>query len=165
MNKADLEKELDETHRRFFALVESIPEADYPLPTENPAWTVGDILYHITLGPRALALEIWVTIHAGGLYNLLMRHFPSRFFNSVNAWFGNRRRRISRQSLLKAYGRAHTIIKSRLRRTREEDLLKTAVYPLDYVSDLKGEVSVERLFRYVTGHFEEHEQALRKTNL
>lgn len=165
MNKADLEKELDETHRRFFALVESIPEADYPLPTENPAWTVGDILYHITLGPRALALEIWVTIHAGGLYNLLMRHFPSRFFNSVNAWFGNRRRRISRQSLLKAYGRAHTVIKSRLRRTREEDLLKTAVYPLDYVSDLKGEVSVERLFRYVTGHFEEHEQALRKTNL
>ena len=165
MNKADLEKELDETHRRFFALVESIPEADYPLPTENPAWTVGDILYHITLGPRALALEIWVTIHAGGLYNLLMRHFPSRFFNSVNAWFGNRRRRISRQSLIKAYGRAHTVIKSRLRRTREEDLLKTAVYPLDYVSDLKGEVSVERLFRYVTGHFEEHEQALRKTNL
>lgn len=165
MNKADLEKELDETYRRFFALVESIPEADYPLPTENPAWTVGDILYHITLGPRALALEIWMTIHAGGLYNLLMRHFPSRFFNSVNAWFGNRRRRISRQSLLKAYGRAHTVIKSRLSRTREEDLLKTAVYPLDYVSDLKGEVSVERLFRYVTGHFEEHEQALRKTNL
>lgn len=141
MNKADLEKELDETHRRFFALVESIPEADYPLPTENPAWTVGDILYHITLGPRALALEIWMTIHAGGLYNLLMRYFPSRFFNSVNAWFGNRRRRISRQSLLKAYGRAHTVIKSRLRRTREEDLLKTAVYPLDYVSDLKGEVA------------------------
>lgn len=165
MNKADLEKELDETHRRFFALVESIPEADYPLPTENPAWTVGDILYHITLGPRALALEIWMTIHAGGLYNLLMRHFPSRFFNSVNAWFGNRRRRISRQSLLKAYGRAHTVIKSRLSRTREEDLLKTAVYPLDYVSDLKGKVSVERLFRYVTGHFEEHEQALRKTTL
>jgi hypothetical protein len=39
--------------------------------------------------------------------------------------------------------------------------MKTAVYPLDYVSDLKGEVSVERLFRYVTGHFEEHEAALR----
>ena len=166
MNKTELEIELDETHRRFIALVESIPEADYPLPTNNPAWTVGDILYHITLGPRALALEIWMTVHATRLYNFLMRHFPSRFFNKVNAWFGSgRSQRVNRQSLLKAYGKAHTTIKSGLNRTREEDLLKAAVYPLDYVSDLKGEVSVERLFHYVTGHFEEHEQALRKTNL
>jgi hypothetical protein len=47
-----------------------------------------------------------------------------------------------------------------LRRTREEDLGKIVIYPVDFVFDLKGEVSVERLFRYVTGHFEEHETAL-----
>lgn len=162
MNKKEIEQELDETHRRFIALVESIPEADYTLPTDNPAWTVGDILFHITLGPRALALEIWLTIHTPGLYNFAMRHFPSIFFNRVNAWFGSgRSERVSRQGLLKAYGSAHAVIKSSLRRAREEDLMKTAVYPLDYVSDLKGEVSVERLFRYVTGHFEEHERALK----
>ncbi|GAB4402178.1 MAG: hypothetical protein OHK003_29440 [Anaerolineales bacterium] len=166
MKKQDLEQELDETHRRFIDLVESIPESDYSLPTDNPAWTVGDILFHITLGPRALALEVWMIIHAAGLYNFLMRHFPSRFFNSVNAWFaGGRSKQVSRQGLLEAYGRAHAGIKSRLRRTREEDLVKTAVYPLDYVSDLKGEVSVERLFRYVTGHFEEHERALKRDSL
>jgi len=162
LTKLELEQELDETHRRFIDLVESIPEADYSLPTDNPAWTVGDILFHITLGPQALALEVWMTIHAPGLYNFLMRHFPSRFFNRVNAWFGSGRSgRVSRQGLLKAYGKAHAVIKSALRRAREEDLGKTAVYPLDYVSELKGEVSVERLFRYVTGHFEEHEAALR----
>ena len=166
MNKKELETQLDETHRRFIALVESIPEESYSLPTDNPAWTVGDILFHITLGPRALALEIWLTIHAAGLYNFAMRHFPSRLFNSVNAWFGSgRSERVNRQSLLKAYGKAHAVIKSELRRAREEDLMKTAVYPLDYVSDLKGEVSVERLFRYVTGHFEEHERALRRDSL
>jgi hypothetical protein len=162
MNKQDIEQELEETHRRFVGLVNSIPETDYTLPTDNPAWTVGDILHHITLGPLALALEIWLTIHATGLYNFSMRHFPSRFFNSVNAWFGSGRSgRVSRQGLLKAYGKAHAVIRSRLRRTREEDLAKSVVYPDDYVSDLKGEVSVERLFRYVTGHFEEHERALK----
>ncbi|MBN8657632.1 MAG: DinB family protein [Anaerolineae bacterium] len=162
MNKTELEAQLEETHQRFIELVNSIPEENYSLPSDNPAWTVGDILFHITLGPRALALEIWLTIHAPGLYNFAMRHFPSRFFNRVNAWFGSgRSERVSRQSLLKAYGSAHAVIKSSLRRAREEDLMKTAVYPLDYVSDLKGEVSVERLFRYVTGHFEEHEAALR----
>ena len=162
MNKQEIEHNLDETHRRFIELIESIPESEYSLPTDNPAWTVGDILFHITLGPRALALEVWMTIYANGLYNFVMRHFPSRLFNSVNAWFGSgRSKRISRQGLLKAYGKAHAVIKSRLRRTREEDLVKVAIYPLDYVSDLKGEVSVERLFSYVTGHFEEHEAALR----
>ncbi|MFM8425881.1 MAG: DinB family protein [Chloroflexota bacterium] len=161
MNKKEIEAQLDDTHRRFIELVNSIPEETYSLPTANPAWTVGDILFHITLGPRALALEVWMTVHATGLYNFLMRHFPSRFFNSVNAWFGRRRsQRVNQQSLLKAYGKAHAVIKSRLRRTREEDLGKFAVYPVDFVSDLKGEVSVERLFRYVTGHFEEHETAL-----
>lgn len=166
MNKKELEAQLDDTHRRFIELVNSIPEENYSLPTDNPAWSVGDILFHITLGPRALALEVWMTVHATGLYNFLMRHFPSRFFNSVNAWFGRgRSERVSRQSLLKAYGKAHAVIKSELRRTREEDLGKIAVYPLDYVSDLKGEVSVERLFRYVTGHFEEHERALRRDSL
>lgn len=166
MNKKELETQLDETHRRFIALVESIPEENYSLPTDNPAWSVGDILFHITLGPRALALEIWMTIHAAGLYNFAMRHFPSKLFNRVNAWFGSgRSERVSRQGLLKAYGRAHAVIKSELRRTREEDLVKVAIYPLDYVSDLKGEVSVERLFRYVTGHFEEHERALRRDSL
>ncbi len=160
MNKIEIEQELDETHRRFIALVESIPETDYDLPTDNPAWTVGDILFHITLGPRAIALEAWMIVHARGLFEFAMRHFPSRLFNSGNAWFG-RQGRVSRQSLLKAYGQAHSAIKSRLRRTREEDLAKSVVYPADFVSDLAGEVTPERLFRYVTGHFEEHEAALR----
>jgi hypothetical protein len=161
MTKQELERELDETHKRFISLVELIPEPDYSLPSNNPAWTVGDILFHITLGPQALALEVWLTLHARGLYQLAMRYFPSRMFNRLNAWFGNRKRRISRQGLLKAYGQAHTAIKSRLRRVREEDLVKSVVYPVDYVSDLAGEVSVERLFRYVKGHFEAHEAELR----
>ncbi len=162
MNKQEIEREIDETHHRFIELIESIPEADYNLPTDNPAWTVGDILFHITLGPRALALEIWLTVHMPGLYNFAMRHFPSKLFNSVNAWFGRGRgQRVSRQGLLKAYGKAHAAIKSELRRTREEDLVQSVVYPTDFVSDLAGEVTPERLFRYVTGHFEEHEAAIR----
>ncbi len=161
MTRQELEQELEETHCRFIALVESIPEANYSLPTNNPAWTVGDILFHITLGPRALGLEIWMTIHAAGLYNFLMRHFPSRLFNSVNAWFGRgRSRRVSRQGLLRAYGKAHAVIQSRLRRTREEDLGKTVIYPADFVSELAGEITVERLFRYVTEHFEGHVKQL-----
>jgi hypothetical protein len=158
--KQELEQELDETYERFLSLVELIPESDYSLPSSNPAWTVGDILFHITLGPRALALEVWMILHVRGMFQLATRYFPSRAFNRLNAWFGHRKRRISRQGLIKAYGQAHAGIKSRLRRVREEDLSKSVTYPKDYVSDLAGEVSVERLFRYVKGHFEAHEREI-----
>ncbi|MBL8062557.1 MAG: DinB family protein [Anaerolineales bacterium] len=162
MIKQELEQELEETHRRFIALVESIPEADYSLSTDNPAWTVGDILFHITLGPRAIALEAWMIVYARAWFQFGMRHFPSGLFNRVNAWFGQGRERISRQGLLRAYGKAHAVIRSRLRRTREDDLGKMVVYPPDFVSELTGEVTVERLFRYVTGHFEVHERQLKR---
>ncbi|MBI3167052.1 MAG: DinB family protein [Chloroflexi bacterium] len=165
MNKQEIEQELEKTHDGFIELVNSIPEENYSLPTDNPAWTVGDILFHITLGPRAVALEVWMIVHARGVFGFTMRHFPSRLFNSVNAWFGRGRdQRVSRRGLLKAYGRAHAVVKSRLRRTREEDLVKLVVYPPDFVSDLAGEVTPERLFRYVSRHFEMHEQALRRTS-
>jgi len=161
MTKQEIEQDLEDTHKRFIELVNSIPEDAYALPTDNPAWTVGDTLYHITLGPQALALEIWMTIHARGLFGLAMRFFPSRLFNSVNAWVG-RQNRVNHQGLLKAYGKAHTTIMSVLRRAREEDLIQSVIYPPDFVSDLAGEVTPERLFRYVTGHFEAHEKQLRR---
>jgi hypothetical protein len=162
MTKQEIELELEETHRRFIALVESIPESAYNLPTDNPAWTVGDILFHITLGPRALALEAWMILHVRGMFSFVMKYFPSGLFNWGNALFGRQGKRVSRQSLLKAYGSAHAGIRSVLRRAKEEDFSKSVVYPQEFVSELAGEVSVERIFHYVKGHFEVHESQIKR---
>ncbi len=159
--KTKLASEIRDTHEKFLALLESIPESDYSLPTDNPAWTVGDILYHVTLGPRALSLEIWMIVHMRGLFQVGMKYFPSKLFNRVNAIFARRGKRINRQMLIKAYQAGHAGIRSRLRRTREGDMQKSVVYPAEFVSELAGEVSVERLFGYVKGHFEVHSKQLK----
>jgi len=158
--KTNLAGEIRDTHERFLALLELIPESDYSLPTDNPAWTVGDVLYHVTLGPRALSLEIWMIVHMRGLFQVGMKYFPSKFFNRVNAIFARRGKRINRQKLIKAYEAGHAAIRSRLRRTREADFQKSVVYPAEFVSELAGEVTVERLFRYVKDHFEAHKKQL-----
>ncbi len=160
--KQILAQELQETRVKFLALLESIPEADYAQPTDNPAWTVGDILYHVTLGPRALSFEIGMIVHVRGLFQLGMKYFPSKLFNRANARFARRGKRINRQMLIKAYEAGHAGIRSRLRRTREGDMQKSVVYPAEFVSELAGEVSVERLFRYVKGHFEVHSKQLKR---
>jgi len=163
--KVKLTNELRETREKFFALLESIPEADYSQPTNSPAWTVGDVLYHISLGPHALSFEIWMIIHARGIFQIGLNTFPIKFFNKVNARFAQRGPRINRQMLIEVYEAGHAGIRSRLRRTREEDMQKSVVYPDDLEAVLAGECSVERLFHYVKDHFEVHVRQLARKDI
>lgn len=63
--------------------------------------------------------------------------------------------------LIKAYEAGHAGLMSSLRRVREADRGKSVVYPAMFVSELAGVVTVERLFRYVTLHFDVHEKQIR----
>ena len=70
--------------------------------------------------------------------------------------------------LIKAYEAGHAGLMSSLRRVREEDWEKSINYPVAFVSELAGEVTIERLYRYVKLHFDVHaeqiQQGLAKIN-
>ena len=159
--KEDLAQELEVTRQNFHHLLDSVPEALYLHPSDNPAWTIGDVLYHITLGPPALRFEIWMICRASWLFKIFLNNTTSKIFNWGNALFARRPKRITRQSLLKAYEAGHAGLMSSLRRVRKEDFRKSVNYPAAFVSELAGEVTVERLFRYVTLHFEVHAGQIR----
>jgi hypothetical protein len=158
--KDSLFGEIEETRRRYLQLLESIPESDYPLPTNNPAWTIGDVLYHIRLGPPAIRFEVWMVRYAPWIFGAL-NDSTSRIFHWGNALFARHPKRITPQSLIKAYEAGHAGLISDLRRVKEAEFKKSVVYPEAYVSELAGVVTVERLFRYVKGHFEIHEGQIR----
>lgn len=159
--KESIAQEIEETRKRYIALVNSIPESDYSLPTDNPDWNVGDMLYHMTLGPPTLAFESWMIANAHGLFQFAMNYVPAKLLERLNGLYARKGKRISPQSLIKAYEAGHNRIMSRLKRTREEDLSKSAIYPPEFVTMLSGEVTLERLFHYVTEHFEDHKAQLR----
>lgn len=160
--KEELTGELEATRQNFHHLLDSVPKALYHHPSGNPAWTIGDVLYHITLGPPALCFEIWMIRHASGLFQLAMNNLTSIIFNRINAIFARRPKRITPQSLLKAYETGHAGIMSSLRRMREDEFHKSVIYPESFVSELAGEATVERIFRYVKGHFDIHAEQIRK---
>jgi len=157
--KEDLAQELETTHQNFHHLLDSIPEALYVHPSDNLAWTIGDVLYHITLGPPAIRFEIWMIRYAPWIFKAL-NDTTSKIFNWGNALFARQPKRITRQRLIKAYEAGHAGLMSSLRRVREEDWGKSVVYPAVFVSELAGVVTVERLFRYVTLHFDVHEKQI-----
>jgi len=153
--KEDLTQELENTRQNFHHLLDSIPEALYVHPSDNSAWTIGDVLYHITLGPPAIKFEIWMIRSAPWIFKAL-NNTTSKIFNWGNALFANRPKRITRQRLIKAYEAGHAGLISSLKRVRQEDWEKSVVYPAAFVSELAGTVTVERLLRYVTLHFDVH---------
>jgi len=158
----EIAQELEATRQGFHHVLNSVPEAFYHHPSLNPAWTVGDVLYHITLGPPALRFEIWMIRHARRFFQLAMNDLTSSIFNRVNVVFARHPKRITRQSLLKAYEAGHAGIMSSLKRTREDEFQKSIRYPESFVTELAGEVTVERLFRYTKSHFEIHAGQIKK---
>ena len=154
--KEELAQELEAARRDFHHLLDSVPKGLYHHPSLNPAWTIGDVLYHITLGPSALRFEIWMIRHARGLFQFAINDLTAGIFNRVNAIFARHPKRITRQSLLKAYEAGHAGMLSSLKRMREDEFQKSVNYPESFVHELAGEVTVEHLFRYVRGHFEIH---------
>jgi hypothetical protein len=153
--KEDLAQELETTRQNFHHLLDSVPEALYLHPSDNPAWTIGDVLYHITLGPPAIRFEIWMICRIPWIFKAL-NDTTSNIFNRGNALFARQPKRITRQRLIKAYEAGHAGLISSLRRVREADWEKSVHYPEVFVSELAGAVTVERLFRYINVHFDVH---------
>lgn len=157
----ELAEDLEAARRGFHHLLDSVPENLYSHPSDNPAWTIGDVLYHITLGPPALRFEVWMIRYAPWLISLALNPTTSRIFNWGNALFAQHPKRINRQMLIKSYERGHSGLVSSLNGLKESDLHRSVEYPQDFVSELAGQVTIERLFRYVRGHFEVHAAQIR----
>ncbi|MGE5373708.1 MAG: DinB family protein [Bacteroidota bacterium] len=159
--KEDLIAGLESTRRQYLHLVETVPEEFYGRPSTNPAWTIGDVLYHITLGPRAIRAEIWMIRNAGWLFSAFLSDRTSGIFNRGNALFARHPKRVRPDRLVQSYDRGHTGLLNSLRSMQDADFSKSIQYPEAFVMELAGKVTVERLVRYVTIHFEIHAGQIR----
>jgi len=153
--KEELTQDLESARLGFHHLLDSVPEAVYSHPSDNPAWTIGGVLYHITLGPPAIRFEIWMIRHVPWVFKAL-NNSTSRLFNWGNTLLARAPSRITRQTLTEAYEKGHTGLMSSLKRMQEDDFARTVSYPPEFVAELAGEVSIERLFRYIKLHFDVH---------
>lgn len=153
--KEQLQDELEAARQGFHHILDTLPEAAYVHPSLIPGWTNGDVLYHITLGPPAIRVEVWMIRNTPWVFKALTPTI-SRLFNWGNALFARHPKRITRQRLLKAYEAGHAGLASDLKRMNESDFARAVTYPESFVSELAGVVTIERLYRYIKLHFDVH---------
>jgi hypothetical protein len=152
-----LYREIEATGQAFHRLLDSIPDQTLSLPSDNPAWTIGQVLYHMSIAPRFMILDVQMISGQRWIYRLLPRIMPKRMFDWLNVRltrFGARR--ITRQFLSDEYDQAQRATLEVLDSLSKTDFSKCLPYP-DWDPLLTGEVTMEYLFGYIKRHFDSHE--------
>jgi hypothetical protein len=151
-----------QTQKAFHALLEEIPDQALTMPSDNPAWTIGEVLYHMSLAPRLLVTDLRIILGQPLLAKVFTFLVPDSLFHRLNETLTRRGARgLNLASLANEYDKAHARALQALDPLSDMDLQKSLRYP-GYDSMLAGDVTVERLFRYIRMHFESHEQQIRE---
>ncbi|MFH2103830.1 MAG: DinB family protein [Chloroflexota bacterium] len=159
---ADLRQEIESVRLDYHRLLDEIPESAYLLPSANPAWTVGQVLFHMSLAARLLPGDVGIIKSRVGWLQSIPRLVPRQIFHWLNerhARIGGRR--ASRESLKKTYDQAHRGALQALESLSNADLTLGMEYP-GWDPLLSGQVTLETLFRYLRLHFESHAGQVRQ---
>ena len=155
--REEIRAELEATREAYHALLDSLSEEDWNKPSGNPAWTVGQVMVHMTFAPRMLPADVNL-IRRGGW----MPKLPGFIFNWANVlmtrWAA---RNQSPQSVGALYDEAHDRVLALLETIHEDEWSLSREYP-DWDPMLSGTVTLERLFRYLADHFEVHAEQVRQ---
>ncbi len=142
---------LETTRVAFHDLLGSVEAEDWGKRSGNPAWTVGEVLYHLALRLQLLARSIgWVP------------KLPASVFNRLTVpmiRIGARKQ--TQQSVAEKYDDAHYAALRLLDSIQEGEWDKGVSYP-NWDSLLEGYVTIERLFRHPAAHFELHSEEIRQ---
>ena len=162
--KEELAQEMESTRRDFHHLLDSVPEPFYHHPSDNPAWTVGEVLFNMSLAPRFLTADLRIIIGQAWMAKVIGMLIPKSLFDKLNESLTRRwaSRNMTREKLGRAYDNAHNTAMRALQKLDEDDFGKSLAYP-DYDELLTGVVTVETLYRYIAIHFKVHAEQIRKS--
>ena len=156
----ELREEIEGTRTAYHQLLEKVPDEALKRPSDNAAWTIGEVLFHMSLAPRLMVADVGMITGQRRYYQLVPKLIPRALFDWVNkVYTRSKGRNLSRQQLADEYDRAITNILQTLATVQDEDFEKSAIYP-GWDPLLSGKVTLLQLFHYVQAHFDVHEQQI-----
>ena len=154
--RESLRAELESTRIAFHQLLDELSDQDLGIQSLNPAWTVREMLYHMSLAPRNLPSDVRLIRHLKWVPK-----FPAGPFNRMNVYLTRRGARdATKDSLAETYDQAHARTIQALISVKDEQWELGVNYP-DWDPLLGGFVTLERLFHYIKLHFESHARDIR----
>ncbi|HLF87986.1 MAG TPA: DinB family protein [Anaerolineales bacterium] len=158
-----LQSELEATRASFQALLDSLSEGDFHKQSNNPGWTNGEILFHMTLGFILIPLLAPLIRFFGRVPDHYSRLF-ARFLNfgtTLFNWFNALGARIggsiyTRQRIGGEFDRAYSQILRLLDSIGVDEWQLGMYYPTKWDPLFAEYMTLENLFHYPTRHFRFH---------
>ena len=152
-----LRADLEATRAAYHQLVRELSAEDWRRQSGNLAWTIGEVLYHMTLALRLLPGDVRLIRGKGWTPKL-----PAQLFNWLNVLFTRLgARTVTLQTVGQKYDAAHATVLELLATVQDDEWERGAEYP-DWDPLLSGFVALSRLFGYPTIHFEAHAEQIRQ---
>ena len=115
----------------------------------------------MSIAPRMIGADVWMITSQNWIYRWIAILVPKSFFNWLNTRLTRYgARHLSHEFLALSYDRANESTDRALASIPEGDFNRGLDYP-DWDPRLTGEVTLERLFRYLKLHFEHHAAEIR----
>lgn len=155
--------ELEESSIQFHALLDSLTDEDWNAPSRNPAWTNGQLLFHMVFAFMLVPALFWMIRFWSRLPDRFSRWFARGldFLTPVFNWFnalGPRGQAVvfGRGRIGAIYDRAHRSILRKIDSLGGDEWSLGMHYPRRWDPAFGDFMTFEDLFRYPTRHFRRH---------
>lgn len=150
VDRAALRAELEATQAQFRTLVQSVSEEQWRQRCPGSAWTVCEVMVHLTWALEQLPAEIVSARQSKGMFN-----YPAWFANPASYWINRwNARGASREALVRRYDAAMAAVLASLDATHDGDWALGANF---YGH---GFYTIEGLFHTPAQHLAEHTAAI-----
>jgi hypothetical protein len=150
VDRAALRAELEATNTQLRTLVEAIPEARWQQLSPGSAWTVGEVMVHLTWALEQLPAEVASARRGKGMFN-----YPAWFANPASYWINRwNARGVTHAAVVRRYDAAMTAVLASL------DAVADGEWDLGANFYGHGHYTIEALFHTPAQHLAEHTAAL-----
>ena len=147
-----LRSEIELTREKFHRFLVKIPEEALRLPSKDPAWTNGELLYLMSTSPRIIKSFLKKYTNETHL-NYVSKAITGPLIQKTNEiMIRSRGHKITRWLIAEEYDSTNALVLELLETVCDNDFGKTLTLP-DLDPLLSGSVTIEDIFHYVKNHF------------
>jgi hypothetical protein len=148
-----LRGEIEITREKFHRFLVKIPDEVLRLPSKDPAWTNGELLYLMSTSPRIIKSFLKKYASENTRLNYVSKAITGPLIQKTNEFLiRTRGPKITRWLIAEEYDSTHALVLQLLDAVSDNDFQRTLMIPaLDPL--LAGPVTIENIFHYVKNHF------------
>jgi len=159
-----LRAEIEITREKFHRLLVTVPEESLKLPSKDPGWTNGELLYSMCLAPMIIKTVLKQNANVKWRRPVFPKIVTGSLVQLTNEMFiRSRARHSTREAIAQEYDQTNHQILELLDGISEDGFDKQLVV-YESVPLLHSQVTVEQLFHYVMKHFDVHRKQINSGN-